>query len=274
VDTKKVAEVIVKEAKNNMQKSKIEWCDYSLNPVKGLCPMHCKDNFGKEYCYAARPNGLYKRFKWEEGLEYVPEVMMNLNRFNGYRNLLTQPSRFFVGSTMELFGDWIKPEWLADIFERIQYYPEHTFIFLTKQPQNLIKYSPFPSNCWIGVSVTDKLTYADALHYLGNVGATVHFLSFEPLLKWDDIFPKADGDRMLDHQIDWLILGQCTPTRQSTQPKIEWLKEIIEAADKSQIPIFLKNNLRDLLVPNALMDDIYWASDKAKLRQEFPNESR
>lgn len=47
-----------------MNKTKIPWCDYTINPVKGICPMHCKDNLGKEYCYAARPNGLYKRFKW------------------------------------------------------------------------------------------------------------------------------------------------------------------------------------------------------------------
>lgn len=35
-----------------MPKSKIEWTDYSINPIKGLCPVACKDNQGKSYCYA------------------------------------------------------------------------------------------------------------------------------------------------------------------------------------------------------------------------------
>lgn len=29
-----------------MQKTKIPWADYTINPVKGLCPMACS------YCYA------------------------------------------------------------------------------------------------------------------------------------------------------------------------------------------------------------------------------
>ena len=52
-----------------MSKSRIEWLrdpitgkqGFSINPVKGLCPVACKDNDGKEYCYARR---MYKRFKW------------------------------------------------------------------------------------------------------------------------------------------------------------------------------------------------------------------
>lgn len=37
-----------------MNKTKIPWCDYTINPVKGLCPVDCKDNEGKSYCYARR----------------------------------------------------------------------------------------------------------------------------------------------------------------------------------------------------------------------------
>ena len=37
-----------------MNKSKIEWCDYTINPAIG-----CKH--GCSYCYAERMN---KRFKW------------------------------------------------------------------------------------------------------------------------------------------------------------------------------------------------------------------
>jgi len=135
-----------------MQHSKIEWLrdpttgklGFSINPVKGLCPMACKDNQGKSYCYARR---MYERFKWN------PTI-----RFDWEFNPPKKPSKIFVGSTMELFGKWIPDSWLRNIFNFCSQWSEHTFIFLTKQPQNLIKWSPFPENVWLGVSVcNDKM---------------------------------------------------------------------------------------------------------------------
>ena len=41
------------------------------------------------------------------------------------------------------------------IFNAIGACPQHTFLFLTKQPQNLPAWSPFPPNCWVGVTATD-----------------------------------------------------------------------------------------------------------------------
>ncbi len=94
-----------------MQHTKIEWVrnqdgtqGYSINPVKGVCPVDCKDNQGKSYCYARR---LYKRFKWDETIRFEP---LDYKKF-------PDGSKVFVGSTMELFGDWVKPTWLDQIFE-------------------------------------------------------------------------------------------------------------------------------------------------------------
>lgn len=237
-----------------MSKTKIEWCDYSVNPVKGLCPMACS------YCYARR---MYKRFKWS------PEIRLDLDVFQSlYR--IKEPSRIFVGSTMELFGDFIDSICLKRIFQIIRIFPQHTFIFLTKRPQNLINWSPFPNNCWVGASVTDKLTYADALHHLMKIGASKIFLSIEPLLRWDDCLPKADGERMLDSGIDWVIIGQCTPARASTMPGIEWIQEIIQAADRANIPVFLKNNLKGFLPFRQYFKGGDNWKDVYNLRQEFP----
>lgn len=159
---------------NNVKKS-IGWADFTINPVKGLCPMACKDNEGKEYCYARK---MYKRFKRN------PEIRLEPHLFNMFHELKRKkPSRVFVGSTMELFGDWIKPEWSHSIFSYCKAYSEHTFIFLTKKPENLIKWSPFPPNCFVGVSVTQNHQLADALKYLRQIEATVKFISFEPLLE-------------------------------------------------------------------------------------------
>ena len=225
-----------------MQKSKIEWTDYTINPVKGLCPMACS------YCYARR---MYKRFKWDKEIKFDQLAFAKL----------PMSGKVFVGSTMELFGNWVEPEWLETIFHICANRTENTFIFLTKQPQNIIKYSPFPKNCWIGVSATDMESFHKGINALAAINAKVKFVSVEPLLQSVNIA------WMNPECVNWVIIGQQTPQNKKTQPKIEWVKEIVDASDNAKIPVFLKNNLTDLLVEN----DADWAFDcTRKLRQEMP----
>lgn len=221
-----------------MNKTKIEWADYTINPVKGLCPMACS------YCYA---RAMYKRFKWNPEIRYDHYALPELEN-------LKSPSRIFVGSTIELFGDWIAPWWHEDIFDKVRYFKQHTFIFLTKKPQNLIKWSPFPDNCWIGVSATNTAMALEAWEGLADIEATMRFISFEPL---------QERILMKDFTVlDWAIIGRQTPPNDSTCPKVEWIKEIVDAADKYSIPVFLKDNLHSLLAG---------VDFTAKLRQQFPS---
>jgi protein gp37 len=176
---------------------------------------------------------------------------------------IKKPSRIFVGSTFELFHDIVK-EALPWILSQPKKYLQHTFIFLTKQPQNLIKWSPFPDNCWVGVSATDIQMADSGLCYLYDIDAKIKFLSIEPLLDWNHTlsisFPK---------HLDWLIIGQQTPVRKSTMPRSEWIKEIVMAADKANIPVFIKNNMNSCEIADypELLDK------NGNLRQEFPKES-
>lgn len=241
---------------NNVKKS-IGWCDYTINPIKGLCPMACP------YCYARR---MYKRFRWEPGIEFDNRA------FSGIDRLL--PSRIFVGSTMELFGSWVLNNEMDYIFRQCRNMPQHTFIFLTKQPENLIKWSPFPDNVWVGVSTTDYEMYVKARWHLSNIKAKVKFISIEPLLGRiadDNGFPLRP-ELLIYAGINWLIIGAQTPYSKKTAPRIEWVKEIVDAADKASIPVFLKNNLLPLF--RATEKEILvlsWASGQdLKLRQEFP----
>lgn len=230
----------------------IGWCDHTINPVKGLCPMACP------YCYA---RAMYKRFKWD------PEI-----RYDGMLNIPSakKPSRIFIGSTMELFGDWVRSEWLEDIFEKVRLYPEHTFIFLTKQPQNLKQWSPFPPNCWVGVSATNGLMFVDAMNAFLHVKAKVKFISFEPLLEWKILPYILQADLKLQ-KLDWVIIGQQTPVRKSTMPKLEWIREIVEAADQAGVPVFLKDNLKPLFASEEEMPFMVgWHNTPGEFRQEFP----
>lgn len=223
-----------------MQKTRIDWCDYTTNPVKGLCPMDCKDLEGKPYCYARK---IYKRFHfhkdgtvnptWDYEIRWDEETFVNAF---GYFTCLPPNSKTFVGSTMELFGDWVKVTWLRRIFDGIRLMPDRTFIFLTKQPQNLVMWSPFPQNCWVGVSAVGMEMWLDAVQHLHTIEAPVKFVSVEPFL-YEIYLGAFDFDK---DGINWLILGCQTPMSKKTLPRREWVDEIISATDKAGIPVFCK----------------------------------
>ena len=78
-------------------------------------------------------------------------------------------------------------------------------------------------------------------------------------------------NKLKDAGISWLIIG--AQTRPTVLPKIEWVKEIVEAADQAGVKVFLKNNLFSLITQAAYrgeVDDSYIL--EGKLRQEIPED--
>ena len=178
-----------------------------------------------------------------------------------------EPKGIFVCDMSDLFGIGIPEEWTNKVLNLCRLHKQNRYYLLTKQPQNLLRWSPFPDNCYVGVTATDYWKYVDACNYLSRMEASVKFLSLEPLLSWDKeptYFFQSGG-------VSWLVIGACTGSledikkvnyahkdtdglmpmpygnRWTLQPKIEWVKEIVEAADKAGIPVFLKDNLKPLL---------------------------
>jgi len=154
----------------------------------------------------------------------------------------------------EFFGDWVPTDWQREIFNVIRANYQHRFYFLTKQPWNVAKFSPFPDNCWVGVTVCDKqMAWHASWYYFRLIIAKLKFISFEPLL--EDVMEMTlpfGGD--LIPQADWVIIG--SQTKPYNPPKMEWVQAIVEAADEAGVPVFQKDNLKPLLGDN--------------LRQEFP----
>lgn len=220
---------------------------------------------------------MYKRFKWNPEIRYEDPF----DEFYALRN--KKPSRVFIGSAMELFGEWINPDWMQRILSFCHAYSQHTFIFLTKQPQNLIKWSPFPGNCWVGVTATNQESYYDGVSNIAKVQAKVKFVSFEPLLEQINGGECAEEYRLdsID-EFDWLIIGQQTPVSAKTEPKIEWVREIVDAAGKARIPVFLKDNLNPIFAKkdcagfNQYKDQLFTITDnfptRYHLRQELPGD--
>ncbi|MCK5235911.1 MAG: DUF5131 family protein [Deltaproteobacteria bacterium] len=157
---------------------------------------------------------------------------------------------------------------MGRLYDTIEKCPQHTFLFLTKQPQKLPQWSPFPDNCSVGVTATDDSTMINAIKYLKGIVAGVKYINLEPYLQyinsyWMDVMLKDAG-------IKQLIIG--AQTRPAIMPEIEWVREIIEVADKAGVPVFLKNNLR---WPQVTADGSppFYRKDKSGtwvLRQEMP----
>ncbi len=225
-----------------MQPSKIEWLKnpaagskgYSCNPVKGICKTGCK------FCYAIR---MYKRFKWD------PEIRFDHSAFNGL-DKLKDGSKVFMGSTHDLFGNWISDEWVHSIILKTVQNPGIVFIFLTKNPKRYSNFD-FPQNVWVGYSTTGNLFHKWDERHTDNI----KLVSLEPMAEPMRASLEGYAQRM---DFDLLIVGAETGNRKERiTPKIEWIEEIIKFTRKADIKLFLKNNLQ-----------------YKQIIQEFPKESR
>lgn len=210
-----------------MNKTKIEWCDYTWNPITG-CTTGCS------FCYARK---IAMRFDGHFKPTFHPDRIVKAQKMFDRWNKDGESHRIFVGSMGDLFDPHVKWTWLEELYKIFWKNPRQKFIVLTKQPENYIaKFEkPMPSNVWVGVSAGEKEGTQKRISYLKALPIFHRFISFEPLLF--DV--ASEGLNLCD--IDWLIIG--AQTNPHVLPQKKWVERIIFEARKRQIPIFLKNNL-------------------------------
>ncbi len=235
-----------------MQKSGIEYLTHSwsfytgcLNQENGVCALPC---WAK-----AMAHRFGRSFEPELHVEKIGEPL---------RGARVKGRRIGVCFTGDLFGDWVNPEQeglpglelRGDVFNLIRLCPDDQFFFLTKCPWNLKKWGEFPDNAWVGVSAWDFLSFSKALYRDGGlmeVTAKHKWLSLEPLLGQMSNIVAGDFENC---GINWVVIGgQTAPTK---LPEKAWVDEIVAAANRAGIPVWIKNNLKPLLGEN--------------LRQELP----
>jgi len=198
-----------------MNKTKIEWTNYSWNPITG-----CKH--GCWYCYAKK---LFTRFHKSFEPTFHPERLKEPYD-------LKKPSKIFVCSVADLFAPWTPIEWTNQVFKSMIDCPiNHQWQLLTKNPERIPRH-PYPMNWWIGSTVTEE-SEAWKIDVIRNLGCGVRFISFEPLL--GQIRPDLEN-------VDWVIIGKLTGSKKVKLHR-DWVTSILAECEFHNIPVFLKNNL-------------------------------
>jgi protein gp37 len=229
-------------------KNKIGWCDITWNPVWG-CLNHC------EYCYARK---IAKRF-WKQMIEiefnhhwkkyptwvWTGDYLSNLKDFKPTfldaqfaKDFPKKSQRIFVGSMSEIY--YWKDKWLEKVLEKVKLYPQHTFQFLTRYPEVYDRYI-FPKNCWLGVTITREKDFERRIPYLFITSCNITFVSIEPILEYINPGPFSNAN------IDWVIVGAETGNRKDKIiPKREWIENIVNYCKWNNVPIYLKDSLKNI----------------------------
>lgn len=266
-----------------MNKSKIEWCDHTWNPITG-CRHNCS------YCYARRMTARFagdvrlnlmakKDYSTESAADNSNDVfVLEEPMLNETGNTLAYPFGFeptyhkyrmdypkklkmgnniFVGAMADIFGSWVPEEWIRDVMETCLKNPIHNYLFLTKNPERYWTLEekgllPAQENMWYGFTCANNENEGWASRY----GDKNTFISVEPLLEDLLLF----DEHVLCRVAKWVIIGAETGrNKNKIVPKIEWIEKILRHCDRFAIPVFMKDSLLPIV-------------GEENMRREFPKQ--
>lgn len=249
-----------------MAKSKIGWCDCTINPVVGCskCSPAC-DN-----CYAERQAA--RLVHMPQTAKKYAGVVDGQGKWTGVTNFdvacLTRlpktPKRIFVGSMCDLFHDSVTDAQLEYIMGHIgltSANAHHIFMLLTKRPKRMrdffTSWKPYREmpNLWLGVTVCNQQEADEKIPLLLATPAAKRFASIEPILgaiNLQDVYPHDwmhckvcgwygpdDGQNGADHK------GNEEDGFESICPKcgndgyageFDWTRECAEAYQETILP--------------------------------------
>jgi protein gp37 len=200
-----------------MNKTSIEFCDFTLNPIIG-CRNGCK------YCWARKLNNRYfknndfftPKFYPERLNEKIPGLPKKRNEIAKMISL-NKPIIFMVDMG-DIFSDGVHLDWKKQVFRYAEMHKEVNFLFLTKRPNDYINWTERMSiNVFLGTSI-------DYAHNKGRLEPikTIGRRGFRTFVNIEPLMSRMDG---VDFSgIDFVIVGALTG--QKYRPDPGWHKSI------------------------------------------------
>lgn len=208
---------------NKQGRGKIDWTDYTWNPISG-CRHNCS------YCYIKSMDDRFKSNIMEPA--WHPERLKDIEN-----KKLKSNDKIFVGSSGDMWGNWVDKGWIDEILEIADCYNQYIFQFLTKNP---IKYSDYDftglDNCWFGTSEdgTWRTLENHKILSMHIPESLIKFVSFEPIISKPII-------SSFFYELNWIIIG-ADSNKGAEKPPKEWADFLISAARENNIPVFVKDN--------------------------------
>jgi len=207
--------------------SSIEWTESTWNPLTGCT----KISPGCKNCYA-------------EHMARRLQAMGQPNYINGFKLTIhdhvlelplhwNKPRTILVNSMSDLFHKQVPVEYIQRAFNIMGRANWHQFQILTKRSDRLLDLNddlPWMPHIWMGVSVENR-EYTFRIDHLRKTGASVKFLSLEPLLG-----PLA---KLNLKGIDWVIVGGESGPRARPMDQ-SWVIDIQKQCERSGVPFFFK----------------------------------
>ncbi len=235
--------------------SKIQWTDFTFNPVEGCVKVsaactncyaearnirfHSGDNWGPNSRRLQRSEAYWKQpYKWNEKAKRANER-----------------HRVFCASLADVFEDhedWIEPRFL--LWEMIQRTTHLDWLLLTKRPENFHRFLPWKRNddpwpnVWLGITAESMECLQVRVPYLLITPAVVRFLSMEPLLEeveiprdWLQPFHEIDPSLKATPKISWVIVGGESGTgRNIRSMPLRWPRRLLHQCRSTGTPFFMK----------------------------------
>jgi protein gp37 len=237
-------------------KTKIQWCDSTVNPTMGCdgCEIWGSQ---RKTCYAG---SLHRRFGgvtagYAPRFEDVTTFPGRMAEAAGWADLSGHarpqkpwldgmPRLIFVSDMSDALSKAVPFEYLnSEIIRAVlsENGRRHRWLWLTKRPDRMAAFSrwledrgvAWPVNLWAGTSVSSQTTSRriDGLLKVGNEH-TVRFLSVEPQ------FEDLDLLRWLP-RLDWVIQGG-ESGHGARAFDLSWARSLIDQCRKLMVPYFLK----------------------------------
>jgi len=242
-----------------MNATSIEWCDFSVNPIRARrldggerIPGHfCeKISAGCKNCYASK---LQSRFGM---LPFLAEnrgkvfFVFDSKALHGVRSR-KKPARIFWCDMTDIFLLPVQNDAVHACFQAMMDTPQHTHLVLTKRPNEALAFfqrmdwPSLPPHIHFGVSLEDQETADQRIPVLLQIRAAVRWVSYEPALGPVDFNDSRDWLTPVltkpknAARLDWVVCGgESGGGARPMHP--DWARSVRDQCVSAGVPFFFK----------------------------------